>query len=109
MCIRDRVYALHPALRAAPPPGERGAVSSKAGEAVRRGDQRPAVRRFEGAVAGVGGHDEIGFGPRAVERPGTEDGADDVVAALDDDSGDCLLYTSPSPRDRTRYRMPSSA
>ena len=22
---------------------------------------------------------------------------------------DCLLYTSPSPRDRTRYRMPSSA
>ena len=24
-------------------------------------------------------------------------------------SADCLLYTSPSPRDRTRYRMPSSA
>ena len=23
--------------------------------------------------------------------------------------GACLLYTSPSPRDRTRYRMPSSA
>ena len=23
--------------------------------------------------------------------------------------GDCLLYTSPSPRDRTRARMPSSA
>ena len=23
--------------------------------------------------------------------------------------GCCLLYTSPSPRDRTRYRMPSSA
>ena len=23
--------------------------------------------------------------------------------------GGCLLYTSPSPRDRTRYRMPSSA
>ena len=23
--------------------------------------------------------------------------------------GLCLLYTSPSPRDRTRYRMPSSA
>mgnify|MGYP003328463624 CR=1 FL=1 len=22
---------------------------------------------------------------------------------------DCLLYTSPSPRDRTRSRMPSSA
>ena len=24
-------------------------------------------------------------------------------------SEDCLLYTSPSPRDRQKYRMPSSA
>ena len=28
---------------------------------------------------------------------------------IDDDSILCLLYTSPSPRDRTRSRMPSSA
>ena len=27
----------------------------------------------------------------------------------EDDKGICLLYTSPSPRDRTRSRMPSSA
>ena len=26
-----------------------------------------------------------------------------------DSPGGCLLYTSPSPRDRTRSRMPSSA
>ena len=26
-----------------------------------------------------------------------------------EESVDCLLYTSPSPRDRTRSRMPSSA
>ena len=26
-----------------------------------------------------------------------------------DDSRDCLLYTSPSPRDMRRSRMPSSA
>ena len=26
-----------------------------------------------------------------------------------DPEEDCLLYTSPSPRDRTRSRMPSSA
>ena len=26
-----------------------------------------------------------------------------------DQFADCLLYTSPSPRDRTRSRMPSSA
>ena len=32
-----------------------------------------------------------------------EAGAEVVVA------GPCLLYTSPSPRDRTRSRMPSSA
>ena len=30
----------------------------------------------------------------------------DYVFAMDKD---CLLYTSPSPRDRTRSRMPSSA
>ena len=28
---------------------------------------------------------------------------------LEDDSKDCLLYTSPSPRDATLSRMPSSA
>ena len=28
---------------------------------------------------------------------------------IDIDFDDCLLYTSPSPRDRTRSRMPSSA
>ena len=29
--------------------------------------------------------------------------------AMDTTDGLCLLYTSPSPRDRTRSRMPSSA
>ena len=32
-----------------------------------------------------------------------------MKAKLLDIFGDCLLYTSPSPRDRTRSRMPSSA
>ena len=34
-----------------------------------------------------------------------------AVAALRSNAhlGTCLLYTSPSPRDRTRSRMPSSA
>ena len=31
------------------------------------------------------------------------------ITALIGPSGCCLLYTSPSPRDRTRSRMPSSA
>ena len=32
-----------------------------------------------------------------------------VAAALFDPSNRCLLYTSPSPRDRQKSRMPSSA
>ena len=31
-----------------------------------------------------------------------------MVAGLED-ANDCLLYTSPSPRDGTKSRMPSSA
>eukprot|EP00657_Telonema_sp_P-1_P003082 TRINITY_DN17302_c0_g1_i1.p2 TRINITY_DN17302_c0_g1~~TRINITY_DN17302_c0_g1_i1.p2 ORF type:complete len:106 (-),score=50.97 TRINITY_DN17302_c0_g1_i1:6-323(-) len=55
--------------------------------------------------------------PDKVEKK-KEDGEED--ADDDDDDGEpkqgccsrcitCLLYTSPSPRDRTRSRMPSSA
>ena len=33
----------------------------------------------------------------------------DSVACFEATHGTCLLYTSPSPRDRTRSRMPSSA
>ena len=33
----------------------------------------------------------------------------DVKGSIDDQNKACLLYTSPSPRDRTRSRMPSSA
>ena len=38
-------------------------------------------------------------------------GHDSGVECVDEcaDVEDCLLYTSPSPRDRTRSRMPSSA
>ena len=32
-----------------------------------------------------------------------------VKVNVDDNPQSCLLYTSPSPRDRTRSRMPSSA
>ena len=34
---------------------------------------------------------------------------DPLVNGITDKFKDCLLYTSPSPRDRTRSRMPSSA
>ena len=35
--------------------------------------------------------------------------ATDVLKAFEEQMEVCLLYTSPSPRDRTRSRMPSSA
>ena len=35
-----------------------------------------------------------------------ENGLSDIISGL---GKSCLLYTSPSPRDRTRSRMPSSA
>ena len=35
--------------------------------------------------------------------------ADDISEKYSADWSGCLLYTSPSPRDRTRSRMPSSA
>ena len=38
-----------------------------------------------------------------------DDDDDDAFLRFLEDSMDCLLYTSPSPRDRTRSRMPSSA
>ena len=38
---------------------------------------------------------------------GTQEAVD--VAKNMDSAWNCLLYTSPSPRDRTRSRMPSSA
>ena len=40
-----------------------------------------------------------------------EDAQNIAFAQLDEDYmiSTCLLYTSPSPRDRTRSRMPSSA
>ena len=55
------------------------------------------------------------FGPAAIREvsSGLETYCPQLDRDLDDlsfvDLGACLLYTSPSPRDRTRSRMPSSA
>ena len=48
--------------------------------------------------------------PEATPAPAEIVSSSDVVAEgrLEPIQG-CLLYTSPSPRDRTRSRMPSSA
>ena len=54
-------------------------------------------------------NDRLKFAPlqgETAKRYGI-DLSDDSMAFAE--CGDCLLYTSPSPRDRTRSRMPSSA
>ena len=48
-----------------------------------------------------------GYVRRLIDKD--NDGVFDTVETLAKTKGICLLYTSPSPRDRTRSRMPSSA
>ena len=79
------------------------------------GLQRSAVLRVQGdqsagnAVAdgaGLTGYAAAGDGDDNVnlaQQIGSDQGL------TDDQLQGCLLYTSPSPRDRTRSRMPSSA
>ncbi len=50
---------------------------------------------------------EIGAGIIAQARRALREAH--MIKQLISDQKDCLLYTSPSPRDRTRSRMPSSA
>ena len=69
--------------------------------------------------SGPGQHNHRGRGrARSYEAPGGDNfaGGDaiDVVEATrfpsaSDNNCNCLLYTSPSPRDRQKSRMPSSA
>ena len=52
-------------------------------------------------------HDDYKF---TMHASGNVLGKADVIKwAMSGDIKSCLLYTSPSPRDRTRTRMPSSA
>ena len=76
-----------------------------------------ALRRFN-----ADGSADTGFGDNGIlSLPGvftardTEIDSQDRIVVLDDDfiiridSNGCLLYTSPSPRDLSTSRMPSSA
>ena len=59
-------------------------------------------KRFKGMVFRKASYGSVlGFLP---ENIGDDDFAEDFTLVYD-----CLLYTSPSPRDRQKSRMPSSA
>ena len=61
-------------------------------------DPARAVRQWQALMTVL--EQDVGVG---VERMQPVQGLPDLVFTA------CLLYTSPSPRDRTRSRMPSSA
>ena len=54
------------------------------------------------------GYEGPGWGNGEGEGTGSGDGTG-VGAPQNEDDKACLLYTSPSPRDRQKSRMPSSA
>ena len=60
----------------------------------------------QGEEAAEQGSDSIQAETAVEETPelDSDSNSDDAL-----DAKSCLLYTSPSPRDRTRSRMPSSA
>ena len=61
-----------------------------------------------GEMAKMPADDEIFDASGKVLLPGFID-SHCHIGMWEDGLGFCLLYTSPSPRDRTRSRMPSSA
>ena len=62
-------------------------------------------------IAGICADEIIELDGQGGPGDGVDAGIADAGEELDAeaDASTCLLYTSPSPRDRTRSRMPSSA
>ena len=56
------------------------------------------------------GISELGcYGQQLIETPNIDRLSQEGMTFSNHYSGTCLLYTSPSPRDRQKSRMPSSA
>ena len=86
-------------------------VFTSSGEQIPQRWALATLAHYDGFVWTVGdsagGGDEADFAPLDLRVPD-----DPAVVASDDEEPeliDCLLYTSPSPRDATLSRMPSSA
>ena len=74
------------------------------GEVIARMLQKEGVEKVFGIIDGT----YFGF-YSALHRLGIEIVTPRHETCAAHMAGTCLLYTSPSPRDRTRSRMPSSA
>ena len=85
---------------------------------VRKGDIQKALKIFKRRVSESGHLFEVRkrqeyTKPTTIRRKQKQqairENQRNVILQKIDDGNTCLLYTSPSPRDRTRSRMPSSA
>ena len=77
-----------------------------AGAATLKNQQKVALGAAEPPREGAS-DDEANVAGSDTENTSNAEGESDKET--DEDTRTCLLYTSPSPRDRTRSRMPSSA
>ena len=119
---RYGVTAAAPAAAAAAPAAAPAAGGAAAGGAPEEQSEFSAVLSEVGPnkipvikvvreLTGLGlkeAKDLVDAAPKPVKEGIAREEADKIKAALEE-QGACLLYTSPSPRDRTRSRMPSSA
>ena len=70
---------------------------------IERASQAARQLSYKGIFVYQNNHDN-----RSIEITHLNNGSEEFARIVTLD-GACLLYTSPSPRDRTRSRMPSSA
>ena len=66
------------------------------------------AKEYLAAVEHVVGR-QVGMASVAIEAEHNRREKQDQICALADEVDTCLLYTSPSPRDLSTSRMPSSA
>mgnify|MGYP003379201992 CR=1 FL=1 len=114
MCIRDRLQSLSGHIGGAwavayRPDG--GELASAGADGTIRIWDTDTGKELQSLSGHIGGAWAVAYRPDGAELAVA--GADGTVRIWDTDTGQelhsCLLYTSPSPRDRTRSRMPSSA
>ena len=111
MCIRDSLYPIWPELstidKSVSAQIESNAIYSKYLERQRL--EIVSFKKDESLVipVDIDFNDVKGLSNEARDRVSKMKPA--TVGQLSRMEGICLLYTSPSPRDRTRSRMPSSA
>ena len=76
------------------------------------GDKKIQVIKEVRALTSLGlkeAKDLVDAAPKAVLEKVDKEAAEAAKAKLEGAGATCLLYTSPSPRDRQKSRMPSSA